>query len=129
MTSTAGLCPCPAPKPSRPRPPKKRPLARRDVPPAAPAATRRADPTAATARFLKAQASALTDCAPPSGQPLRLHLEVEVAPAGQVEACRITNLVPVPPAIARCVQAAIEALEPPPFDAVAPERFALTVVL
>jgi hypothetical protein len=126
VTSTAGLCPCPPPRPART---DKRPLARRAVPAAAVAPVHRPDPSGDTARFLLAEAAKLTRCAPPAGAPLRLHVEVEVAPSGAVKGAQITNLEPVPGEVARCVLDALTALGPPGFDAVDPRRFALTVVL
>ncbi|MCB9646059.1 MAG: hypothetical protein H6730_05585 [Deltaproteobacteria bacterium] len=126
VTSTAGLCPCPAPRPPRIT---KKPLARRAVPARAVDPAPRADPSAATARFLRDEAAKLTRCAPPAGAPLRLHVEVEVAPSGEIQATQITNLEPVPGEVSRCVLDALNALGPPGFDAVDPRRFALTVVL
>ena len=93
----------------------------------APAA--RPDPTEQTARYLRAEAAKLARCAPLAGAPLRLHVEVEVAPTGDVQRAELTNLEPVTGEAARCVLDALEALEPPGFDAVASKRFALTVVL
>lgn len=126
-TSTVGLCPCPAP-----RAPKKvtaRKLARRAVPAEPTKPAPRPDPTKATAAYLRKQAKTLARCAPPAGAPLRVHLEVMVTPAGDVQDGRITNLEPVPGAVARCVLEALGALEPPGFDATEARRFGLTVVL
>lgn len=126
VTSTAGLCPCPAP---RPKPSEKRRLATRAVPPKPPAKATRPDPTAATAAYLKSHLGALGGCAPRSGEPVRVHVEVHVEPTGAVREGRITNLEPVPSPVARCVLDAIDRLEPPGFDATEPRRFGLTVVL
>lgn len=123
-TSTVGLCPCPPPR--RPRAtsvvPKRRPAV--TTPPfTAP------DPTAETARYLREQARTLGECAPPNGAELRVHLELTVAPSGEIEAQRITNVDPVPGDVVRCIERVIGTLAPPGFDASASEVFVLTVVL
>ena len=129
LTSTAGLCPCPKPRPARTPRKKRRPLTRRRVPAKTVKTATRADPTARTAAFLRKEAARLSACAPASGAPVRLHLEVVVAPSGEIRDGRITNLQPAPADVGRCVLDAVRALRPPGFDAVEARRFGLTVVL
>ena len=126
-TSTAGLCPCPAPKK-----PKKKidvlPIPKKQTP-AQETAEMERDPTAATARYLREHAASFSACAPKTGAQLRVHLEVQVAPAGVVEKVRITNLEPLSSDVAACVDRIANEMTPPGFDGTASEIFALTVVL
>lgn len=124
QTSTIGLCPCP-----RKKPPRILPIARRRPAPEPVADRGRADPTLATARYLRDQAGRLAPCAPSRGGELHVHLEVEVAPKGQVAKVKVTNLDPVPPEVSTCVERIYSSLTPPGFDAREPATFALTVVL
>lgn len=103
-------------------------MKRKKTPPEETPAVHR-DPTADTARYLRTEAAKLTSCAPKTGARVRVHLEVEVTPKGEVTRVEITNLDPVPGEVASCVDTGIKALEPPAFDATQPEVFALTIVL
>jgi hypothetical protein len=129
-TSTAGLCPCPAPKPRGPKKPKIQvlPIPKKQTPPLETAPFER-DPTESTAAYLRAHASELSACAPKIGARVRIHLEVQVSPAGAIEKVKITNLEPPPAEIASCVDRMVRALTPPGFDGSSSEVFALTVVL
>jgi hypothetical protein len=130
-TSTAGLCPCPPPK--KPRAPRREkiqvlPIPKKQSPPVETAPFER-DPTEPTAAYLRAHAADLSACAPKTGARIRIHLEVQVSPAGAIERVKITNLEPPPGEIASCVDRMVRALTPPGFDGSASEVFALTVVL
>lgn len=122
-TSTIGLCPCP-----KPRRPRVRPLKKKPTPPRPPPLTLR-DPTRDTAAYLKKEARRLTPCAPRSGQPVRIHLEVTVKPSGEIQTVAVNNLEPSPSQVVRCVVDRMRALKPPGFDATVPEIFGLTVRL
>lgn len=87
------------------------------------------DPTAKTAQYLRSEAAKLTSCAPKTGARVRVHLELEVKPTGEITRVEITNLDPAPAEVAACVDAGIQRLEPPPFDGTRAEAFALTIVL
>lgn len=127
-TSTAGLCPCPAPKKPRAKKVEVLPIGKKQTPPSETARLER-DPTEATAKYLRAHVSELSACAPKTGARLRVHLEVQVSPEGAIEKVRITNLEPLPHEIASCVDRTVRALSPPGFDGTSSEVFALTVVL
>lgn len=122
-TSTIGLCPCP-----KPRRPRMRPLKKKPIPPRPPPITLR-DPTLDTAAYLKKEARRLTPCAPRSGQPVRIHLEVTVKPSGEIQTVAVNNFEPSPPGVVRCVVDRMRALKPPGFDGTVPETFGLTVRL
>jgi hypothetical protein len=104
------------------------PIPKREVPPEETPPFER-DPTEPTARYLRERAAELSVCAPKTGARVRVHLEVQIAPSGAVEKVRITNLEPLPPEIASCVDRIVHAMTPPGFDGTVPEIFALTVVL
>ncbi len=126
-TSTAGLCPCPKPRP--PRPPKKLAIDGKAPDPVVTPDFEREDPTQATAEYLKRASRRLAVCAPPHGARTRVHLEVTVRPDGTIDQIGITNVDPVPGPIATCVERELRALTPPGFDATEPQTFGLTVVL
>lgn len=124
-TSTAGLCPCPAPPPTvQRRRLGKRPVAtvKTAVPPAP-------DATASTAAYLREHARDFAVCAPGAGEALRVHLELTVTPDGEIKSHRIANLTPVPRGTAECIKQVASQLDPPGFDASLDETFALTLVL
>ncbi|MBK6684393.1 MAG: hypothetical protein IPG45_07955 [Deltaproteobacteria bacterium] len=123
-TSTIGLCPCP-----RPRPPRMLPIAKKKKPPTSIHDQTRSDPTEATARYLREQANRLAPCAPAQGTELHVHLEVEVAPKGEVQRVKVTNLDPLPSEVSTCVEKIYSELHPPAFDSREVATFALTVVL
>jgi hypothetical protein len=88
------------------------------------------DPTADAAAYLKREAAnVLSECAPSTGARVRIHLEIEVHPSGAVKTARITNVDPFPSELGACVDRKVRTLVAPPFDAAAPEVFALTVLL
>lgn len=119
------LCPCPEPPP----PPSAASRIKRKRLPPADTALPTEDRTEETARFLRARAGELASCAPRTGGRTRVHLEIRIAPAGEIEDVRITNLDPVPQAIARCLDTELRAVRPPAFDGASSETFAITVVL
>lgn len=123
-TSTVGLCPCP-----RPRPLRMLPIVKKKKPPASIHDQTRTDPTEATARYLREQANRLAPCAPAQGTELHVHLEVDVAPKGEVQRVKVTNLDPVPTEVSTCVERIYSGLQPPAFDSREVATFALTVVL
>ena len=123
-TSTIGLCPCP-----RPRPPRMLPIDKKKKPPTSIHDQTRTDPTEATARYLREQANRLAPCAPAQGTELHVHLEVEVAPKGEVQRVKVTNLDPLPGDVSTCVEKIYSELHPPAFDSREVATFALTVVL
>jgi hypothetical protein len=127
-TSTAGLCPCPAPRPAKKKIAKV-PIAKKKPEAVVTPSFDRPDPTKATAAYLKQASKRLAVCAPTGGAKERVHLEVTVQPEGTVEAVEIKNLDPVAPALARCVEQQVRAMSPPGFDATTPQTFGLTVVL
>lgn len=127
-TSTAGLCPCPKPPPPR-KPAKPKKLTKKAPPPVVTPDFERADPTKETAAYLKRASRRLAKCAPAHGAQTRVHLEVTVEPSGTITVVHITNVDPVPGAIATCVDREMKALTPPAFDATEPATFGLTVVL
>lgn len=126
-TSTAGLCPCP--KPRVPKPPTKRAIDGQAPPPVVTPDFDRPDPTKQTADYLKRASRRLSVCAPAHGARTRVHLEVTVRPDGTIDQVHITNVDPVPGAIATCVDRELHTLTPPGFDATEPQTFGLTVVL
>jgi hypothetical protein len=127
-TSTAGLCPCPAPKKAHAKKIDLLPIPKKQTPPIETPRVER-DPTAPTAAYLRAHASDLSACAPKTGARVRIHLEVQVAPTGAIEKVKIENLEPPPTDVAACVDRTVRAMTPPSFDGTASETFALTVVL
>src|SRR5262245_11847558 len=110
-TSTIGMCPCPRPRPAKTLAIKRKPKPPIDTPP-----HEGPDPTEATAKYLREHAQDLGQCAPKSGNDVRVHLEVTVMPKGSVERVRITNLDPLPPLVSECITRTVLALSPPGFD-------------
>lgn len=126
-TTTPGVALCPCPPPPRPRAPvaqvRRAPL----LPPKGPAPT--PPLTDEVARYLRDNARQFARCAPSTGAPLTLHLELTVRPTGTVENFRIANVDPTPPETSACVEQVARGLTPPATSHAAAEVYALTLVL
>jgi hypothetical protein len=126
-TATPAIALCPCPPPPRPRAPAAQ-VRRAPLPsPKGPAPT--PPLTDEVARYLRDSARLFARCAPSTGAPLTLHLELTVRPTGTVDNFRIANVDPTPPDTSACVEQVARGLTPPATSHAAAEVYALTLVL